>query len=105
MLITIESLKSKSITNTGLFEPCDNLLNHKFHVQNQDTIITNFQRGTGHIYVINDNDHEITIYRNQIMGKLSHIDNDVINTVNKNLTVHLKSAPKNDSKVSFKNLT
>ena len=85
-VVSKKTKQKPRITNTGLFEPCDTLLHRKFNIQSPGCQLVNFQHGTGNIQLTNDTDHEITIYRNQIVGKLTHLNENIVNSIN---TVHL----------------
>ena len=83
------NLKSKNnrinkryfFTTSGMFEPAENLLKKKFNIESPSYLI-NFYKGKGHIQISNPNTHPITIYKNQVLGKMIECNQRTVNFLN-----------------------
>ena len=69
------------LTTTGILHPADKLLARKFNIKSPRLLI-NFRKGHSHIQLANTNDYEITVYRNQVIGKLQQLPQSTINILN-----------------------
>ena len=65
---------------TGIFEPCENLIERKYQLTSQEAVV-NLQKGRTYIELVNPNNFPVTIYRNQTVGKLTSVDNVTVNLI------------------------
>ena len=69
------------VNTSGIYHPSEKLLAKKFNTV-PPSYILNVHKGKSRIDITNNNDYEIVIYKNQVLGKLEDCKQDIVNLLN-----------------------